>query len=531
MNDTPRHHRKIVDLDTLLAIADTQRGAGRTLVHCHGCFDIVHPGHVRYLEFASRQGDVLVVTLTGDSEIHKTAQSPYIPQELRAENLAALEFVDHVHIDPSPTAETLLEVLRPDVYVKGREYEGSRDPRFLKERAVVEGYGGRVIFSSGEVVFSSTALAAALPPARDLEQSRLALICARHNVNLAAVTAILERFAGLRVGIVGDIVLDRYVFCDAHDVASEAPMLSLTELEHRDDLGGAAILAQHAAALGAEARLFTSLADDADSTQARAALASAGVEVFDLPVRDRLVRKTRYLVDDRKLLKVEHGSTAPLDSLQEKEMAAALEGSARELDAVIICDFGYGTVTGGLLARVLPCLRANVGTLAADVSGTRGNLLQYRQVDLLCPTERELRNTLHDFEEGLSSVAYRLLHETQARHLVCTLDKHGLVAFERPSQDPTTALWSDRLHSAHFPSFGDRCLDRLGCGDAMLTCATLALAGGASLIQAAYLGNAASAIELGLLGNVPVAHDQLACWLHGRGELADARSAVPSRSP
>lgn len=499
-------------------------------MQCHGCFDIVHPGHIRYLEFASRQGDVLVVTLTGDSDVNKGPQRPYIPQELRAENLAALEFVDHVYIDPAPTAEGALAAVRPDVYVKGREYETSRDPRFLRERAVVESYGGRVIFSSGDVVFSSSALIASRPHDAYVADQRLQVVCARHGIDGDVLADIRSRFSGMRVGVLGDVILDRYVFCDAQNVASESPMMALAELERREFIGGAAIVARHAAALGADAWLLTTLADDEASHRAAELLADEGVMLDALRTRPSLVEKTRYLVDETKVLKVETGATAPLDSRAEKEAAERLAERSRELDAIILCDFGYGTVTAALLERVLPCLRANVPVIAADVSGARGNLLNYRQVDLLCPTEREMRNTLHDFEDGLSSVAYRLLATTQARHLICTLDKHGLVVFERPGQDPREAGWVDRLQSEHFPAFASRCLDRLGCGDAMLATATMALAAGASLVQAAYLGNAAAAIEIGMLGNMPVAADMLACWLHTRGELMSPPTAVAAVS-
>ena len=110
--------RKIVDHDRLLEVVREARAAGKTIVQCHGCFDIVHPGHIRYLEFARRQGDVLVVSVTGDSDVSKGASRPYIPQELRAENLAALMFVDFVIVNTAPTAEGLLDRLRPDFYVK-----------------------------------------------------------------------------------------------------------------------------------------------------------------------------------------------------------------------------------------------------------------------------------------------------------------------------------------------------------------------------------------------------------------------------
>ncbi len=129
---------------------------GRTVVLCHGCFDIVHPGHVRHLQHAARLGDCLVVSITGDSMMNKGAGRPLIPQELRAENLAALDCVDWVVVHQAPTAVDLLRALRPDVYVKGREYEVSSDPQFQAEKDVVEGYGGRLVFTSGDVVFSSS---------------------------------------------------------------------------------------------------------------------------------------------------------------------------------------------------------------------------------------------------------------------------------------------------------------------------------------------------------------------------------------
>lgn len=526
MTEGSKYTRKIVELDALLDAIRAERAAGRTVVQCHGCFDIVHPGHVRYLEFASRQADVLVVTITGDGPIDKRDQSPHIPQELRAESLAALEFVRYVYVDPSPTAESVLEAIQPDVYVKGREYETSRDPRFLCERGVVESYGGRVIFSSGDVVFSSTSLIAAMPQQAYLESQRLALICKRHGVTKAALAETLEQFRSLRVAVVGDIILDDYVFCDAHDVASESPMLSLTELERRQYLGGAAIVARHAAALGAETFLLSNVSPDGCGASVEAVLKREGIDFQLLATRSSMVRKTRYLVEEAKMLKVESGDNVPLDSQAEKKASAILERISKDVDAVILCDFGYGMITASLLERVLPSLRANVATLTADVSGARGNLLQFKHVDLLCPTERELRATLHDFEEGLSSVAYRLMDKTQSRHTICTLGAKGMVVFDRQSQDRDSRLWSDRLLSEHFPSFAETAIDRLGCGDAMLACSTLALAAGAPLISAAYLGNAASAIEIALLGNHPVSTDLLGDWLSRREELP-SESGLP----
>lgn len=509
---------KIISRDELIATVAYARSQGKTVAHCHGCFDIVHPGHLRYLEFARQQGDVLIVTINGDTSDVKGARS-FTPQEIRAENLAALMFVDFVHIVEEPTAEQVLSAVKPDVYVKGREFEHSREPAFAAERAVVEGYGGRIIFSSGEIAFNSAPFMEHLAGAADMESHRLKLICRRHELTAEALTAVVDRFRNLHVLVVGDVVIDRYVHCDALGVASESPMISLAHRDERTYVGGAAIVARHIAALGAHAFLLSAGANDAASRIASEVLTAEGVESHLIPLRSALVEKTRFLADDQKLFKLDRAQCLPLDSVAERRAALILEQQSRVADAVIFCDFGYGMITSGLLGRVLPTLRHNVPVITADVSGGRGNLLNFHHVDLLCPTELEVRAMLNDYEAGLSAIAWKLLDKTQARHLFITMEKRGLVMFDRASQQRGTPEWSGRLKSEALPSFGILPVDKLGCGDALLAASTLALAADAPLIQAAYLGNAAAAIELSMLGNHPVDAGKLRGWIAARREF------------
>jgi rfaE bifunctional protein nucleotidyltransferase chain/domain len=152
----------VCTLDALLSRREAERHAGRAVVHCHGCFDIVHPGHIQHLQFARSLGDVLVVSVSADRHVNKGVARPLIPDDLRAASVAALECVDYVYVNAEPTAVELLAALRPDVYVKGSEYERSADSRFLAERETVIRHGGRVVFSDCGVVYSSTALIGSL---------------------------------------------------------------------------------------------------------------------------------------------------------------------------------------------------------------------------------------------------------------------------------------------------------------------------------------------------------------------------------
>jgi rfaE bifunctional protein nucleotidyltransferase chain/domain len=152
----------VMSLDRLEAAVRNARAAGEIVVMCHGCFDLLHPGHIRHLRFAALLGDRLLVTITGDAAMRKGLGRPLIPERDRARNLAAVDGVHFVAIDPNPTAVANLRRLQPDIYVKGHEYERSRHPGFLAEKAVVESSGGRVVLSPGDVVFSSTELIEAM---------------------------------------------------------------------------------------------------------------------------------------------------------------------------------------------------------------------------------------------------------------------------------------------------------------------------------------------------------------------------------
>jgi len=510
--------KKICPLDRLLSLRQQARQDGKTVVHCHGCFDIVHPGHIMHLQFARSLGDILVVSVSADSQVNKGIDRPLIPDDLRAASLAALECVDWVFVNPEATAVELLEQLQPDVYVKGKEYEKNFDARFQAERDVVEQFGGRVVYSSGEVVYSSTALIGSLAQKEAFNDEKVLRFCERYELHPANLRRLLNKFGGQKVVVVGDYVLDRYHFCDATGVAREGPMMALRHLERKDFDGGAAVIAQHLQGLGAEATLVTALADDEASRQCELRLRGRGIGVNAIPALRQAIVKNRYMVDQTKLFKVDEGMGAAADSRNELALSEMILSAAHGAAAVIFADFGYGVISGGLLDKVMKPLRQTVPVIAADVSGRQSNLLRFKDVDLLCPTEREVRETLHDFSNGLGFVVWNLLQTTSARQAIITLGKQGLVTFDRPAGQAVAA----RLRSEYLPAFSTVCVDPLGCGDALLAAATLTLAAGGSLQAAAYIGSMAAAIEVRQIGNEPLTAGDLGASLFDREGAAEA---------
>ncbi len=507
---------KILSLPELAPLRDAARAAGKKIVQCHGCFDIVHPGHVRHLRQAKAMGDLLLVTITGDSLISKGSGRPLIPQELRAENLAALDFVDWVVIDEHPTAAELLEVTRPDLYVKGREYETNNDPRFQAERQTVERHGGAVVFSSGDVVFSSTALIAAMDHSVDPFHKRLSQLTRQAELQVPALNQLVASFAGKRVVVVGETILDTYVMCDRPEVAGESPIMTLRPVERRQYDGGAAIIARHLAALGARPVLVTALPDTDEGTALRHRLIAQGIEVRSITATANLPEKQRFLVGSQKVMKIDLVESVPLDAAHQERLLKLAEETARaststqSCHAAIIADFGLGLLTPTLLTKLCRTLRKHANIMTGDVSGRRSSLRSMRSMDLLCPSESELRDAMRLYGEGLPLVAWNLMQETRTRNTIITMGADGLIGFDRlPDPAANQDGWQSRLKGEHVPALCPLALDPLGCGDALLSTATVALASGASLLQASFLGACAAGIEVERLGNIPISATDL----------------------
>jgi len=531
-------HRKIVPAATLARTLAALRRTGRSVVQCHGCFDLVHPGHVRYLRFARSLGDVLVVSLTGDSMVDKGPDRPYIPQELRAENLAALEFVDWVVIDPHPTACELLQLLKPDIYVKGREYAACTDPRFLREREIVEGYGGRVVFHSGDVVFSSTQLIRTLGDEPYLDACRLRTLCQRNRITSTALRRALEGFADLLVIVVGDVLRETYILCDARDPASETPAPSLEKLGQRSYWGGAAALVLQLHALGARPRLFTTGGNDAASHALQTDMERIGVEVDLVPVRSSLPQRETFVADDVKLFHVTQAAGCPLDSRCEQELAQRLAGRLRGAALLMWCDYGCGCIGPGLVRGVTPLAR-EAGVPVAATFGPGGDVETLAGTDLFVVTERLLRAALHDTADSLPSVVWRLLERTQGRAALVGLHKNGYLLFDGGSRGPdhpvddsyTAAAAPPRLRSEFVPALTDRFVDLQGVIELVAAAAGLAWARGAGAGLTTYLAAAIEALAASRPRRSRVTLGELDAWLRRRPELVPESRFRPDPEP
>ena len=508
--------KKIHSIESLQAERARLRKAGKTVVQCHGCFDIVHPGHIRYLRMARSLGDVLVVTVSADNVVMKGYDRPYIPEDLRLDNLAELGCVDYVALSEDEWAGPVLESIQPDIYVKGREYESKNDPRFAKEKKIVEAYGGRVVLGSGDVIFSSTEIGRRKRNTLDMEQQKIQRFCQVNAINPARLKNAISAFSDLKVLVLGDAILDQYAHCEGARVASESPIVSVKPVSEEWFIGGAGLIARQAAVLGARPTFVTCCEEDEAFGRIRSSLERSGVEVHNLPAPGRKAyTKTRYLVGGKKVFKVDRGNPAPIPIETSDELISMLQERLAAHDGLIVTDFGYG-LFGPTLANAIPKLAEHCGKpYFADVSTNgQANILKFSRPQLATPTEDELRFALGDAESGLSNLASRYYAASGAQGLIVTMGRRGSLGFHPPRGE------GDRLRTDYLPALEINEVDAVGAGDVFLTGASLAQLSGEPLPVGMYIGSSRASISAGTLGNEGASLPDLYEFFEQRAELA-----------
>jgi rfaE bifunctional protein kinase chain/domain/rfaE bifunctional protein nucleotidyltransferase chain/domain len=520
------YKRKIVGVDQLCEIVKQTQAAGKLVVQCHGCFDILHPGHLRHLAWAKQQGDILIVSVSADSVVNKGLLRPYVPQDLRAENLAALEVVDYVTIDDHEWAGPLLELLKPNIYTKGKEFENVHSGRIGRERQLVESYGGHVRFSSGDVVYSSTRIIEDLKDRLDPGIEVVNAFAIRHNITVVGVQQTVGRMRDKRVLVVGDAIVDKYIHCDRIGMSADAPVIVVRPLESDTFLGGAGVVARHVNSLGGSAHFCSVIGKDTDGEYVRNELQHRQVSAELIIDSTRpTTTKTRYLCDGKKLLNVNQFRDFDLDGPVAGQLREKAEAAAATADAIVICDFGYGVITKGLLEVLCEAGRQRGIPVLGDVqcSSQLGNVTRMKGITVATPSEREARLALCDRDSGIADLAAMIMTQTSNRSLIITLAERGLMIFDtegKPLGEECRLLpvheIKKRMRAEFLPSFATVVVDPMGAGDAMLAAVACGLAAGASIMESAFIGNCASAVECRKMGNVPVSREELFDVVHAQ---------------
>jgi bifunctional ADP-heptose synthase (sugar kinase/adenylyltransferase) len=473
----------------------------KRVIMCHGVFDVVHPGHVRHLLYAKSKADVLVASITADKHITKGEHRPHVTQDLRAVNLAAFEMVDYVVIDRNDKPLANIATIQPDYFAKGFEYNAAGlSPKTAEEAAVVESYGGELLFTPGDIVYSSSALINLAPPTVRLET--LQILMERNEISFDRLRDVLGRMPGQRVHVVGDTIVDSYTQCAMIGGQTKTPTMSVLYERRVDYVGGAGIVAKHLIAAGAKVTFSTVLGDDALRNFAIDDMRAVGIDVRAVIDPSRpTVNKNAIVVGGYRLLKVD---TLDNRSISDNVLASIANAvRSTPADAVVYSDFRHGVFNRRTIPELIKAIPPGAFRVAdSQVASRWGNITEFTDFDMITPNEREARFALADQDSGVRPLASSLYDAARCKLLILKLGERGVLACRDSDHESLDSFFV-------IDSFVNHLVDAVGAGDALLAYSTLAMLISKSDAISTILGAFAAACECECDGNIPITPDDV----------------------
>jgi rfaE bifunctional protein kinase chain/domain len=404
--------------------------------------------------------------------------------------------VDYVIIDRDPTPLKNLQRIQPDYYAKGYEYvDGGLNPKTQEELRVLESYGGEIIFTPGDIVYSSSHLIETTPP--NIASDKLMVLMEGEGLTFDDLRNALFKLSGIRVHVVGDTIVDSYTRCSMIGGMSKTPTMSVRFDEKQDFVGGAAVVAKHLRAAGGDVVFSTVLGSDALKDQVLADLAPTGVRCGPIidPTRPT-TNKNAIVVGGYRLLKIDTLDNRSISDKILKQLTTQVESTAT--DAVVYSDFRHGIFNRQTIPQLIATIPPNAYRVAdSQVASRWGNILDFKGFDLIAPNEREARFALGDQDSVVRPLGVELFRRAECKTLMLKLGDRGVIVFrDRPATDARSFFTVD--------SFAERAVDPVGAGDALLAYATLAVVATRNDVIAGILGSFAAGIECEYDGNVPV---------------------------
>lgn len=486
---------KIKSIEELEKIIGFLKSKGKKIAHCHGVFDLLHPGHIKHLEAAKRKADVLVVTITRDEYVNKGPGRPIFNHDLRAESVAAVGCVDYVAVNDWPTAVQTIKALRPNFYVKGNDYLKKDDDltgKIFEEEEAVKSVGGDIHYTDEQHFSSSAIINNFLAPYPQEAKDFLQKFSRRYHAS--DIIGVLKKVSGIKVLVIGDIIIDEYHYCSGMGKSQKDNIIATRYLNEEIFAGGVLGAANHIAGFINDVTLLSCMGGKNDYQSFIGSRLKPNIRKRLYRQADMYTVVKRRFVDPgflNKLFEICYiGENAALSRQAESRICAYLNSYLNKFDMVIVTDFGHGLITPrivDLLCRKAPFLAVNVQTNSSNIGY---NLItKFSRLDYVCIDEPELRLACHDRLSDLRSLILQINKKLRCGRIVITRGKNGSLAF------------SKKQGFVEVPVFSKQVVDTIGAGDAFFSLTAPCVFMGEPMEIVGFIGNAVGAMKVLIVGN------------------------------
>ena len=470
----------------------------------YGHFNSIHPGHIRFLEYAKTKGKNINVALIGDS-IRDGKKRFMFSQIERAKSLSHLSMVDKIILLEDDEINKLVLISKPNLLVLGMDFENNPESNIKEAIEIVKNSGKKVIFHSGDINYSSTDLLNTYEDQLEKDRRNLFLnACERCNLDKRSILLSMDRWRKARLIVIGDIILDQYAACEAMGMSAEAPVLVVKELKCKNFIGGAGIVAAHINSLGAKCDFISVTGKDENAEILKKELNSEEINFHFIEDESRPTTfKKRYIVENQKLFRVSKLEDHSLSKEIEDALLKKIDKLAKKATGIVVSDFVYGVITKGVLKKIKALSKKYEIPLFGDLqcSTQLGSILKFKDFSLLSPNEKEARIAFQDKDISLEILSTDLLKRTNSKNLIMKLGAKGFISYNMNQKG--------EIFSQAFPALIPNPTDVTGAGDSLLAVMAIGLSIGENLMTTSAIGCCQTALAVRFMGNGPIKYQEL----------------------
>ncbi len=485
---------KILFFDDMVKMVEDLKNQGKTVVQSHGVFDIIHPGIIQHLNEAAAMGDVLVVTVIQDKDVRRGPGRPVFPDNLRVENVAALEQVDFVCVVDDEPPFACVKRIKPDIFAKGKSHK-ERDREihekiFEEERELYFGKS-KILETMGFAFSSSQIINNFLDIYPEETKGFIRKFAQKYSFN--DILDWINSLRDLKVLLIGDAIIDEYHYCSPIGKSAKAQLVVNKYLAHEVFTGGALAIANHVASIVDNLTLVTLLGceDTREDFITKNLKENIRLKFFYRDEAPTVIKK-RYVdsYTNQKLFEINYLNDQYISGETETEIINYLVTEIPKYDLVLLSDFGHGFITGKMISLLEDFSKILAVTSQTNAANTGFNMItKYRKMNFVCLDETETRLTMQDRFGQIDSVAEGLYKTLGAETLIVTLGKKGSVGISTEGG----------IH--YTPIFSSKVVDTVGAGDAVFSFTAPCFAKGMPLDMITFIGNAVGAIAVQIICN------------------------------
>ncbi len=496
--------KKIIDFENIEKILKPIKNRKKKIVLCHGVFDLLHIGHIKHFESAKSYGDILIISVTPDKFVHKGFNRPYFNSDQRIESLASIKIIDFVILNQSKNAVDVIDKIKPNYFCKGPDYKNHNKDitgQIKNELKAVKKYGGHLVYSK-DPVYSSSSILNESAGIYDLNQRNF-INRIKTVINLNNFDKQVEKLRDLKVLVLGETIIDKYVFCEALGKSGKEPHLVLRDIKEEVYLGGVVAIARNISDFCKNITILSALGQNKEfKKHINKNLPNNVKAKFFYKTKSPTIIKKRYIeeVSKNKVLGVYTMNDELLNKNDETLFEKMILKEIKKNDIVVVSDYGHGLIT----KKISKILCKNSKFLALNAQSNASNvgyhtIQKYKNVHCVVMNETELRHELRDKNEKLEILVKKLSKMINIKNLIVTRGSSGAIMY-------------DQIKNKYIvcPAFASKVVDKVGAGDSMLSIISVLLKLKFKNIVALFLGSLAGALSVEEMSNkVPISKIKL----------------------